>query len=126
MFARDAVFITCHFAVGETEYEYSGSEDEGEEPPVDGEPSSIALAPSESTLRRNFLKLQQENKERFGALEFVCKGAGIAFVCFILCAFVMIYRSVQVLDCILRLIITARYALIDQLFPTVTHFLISD
>ena len=51
--------------VGEAEYEYSGSEDEAEEPPEEGEPSSIALAPGESTLRRNFLKLQQqENKEK--------------------------------------------------------------
>ena len=56
--------------VGEEEYNYSGSEDETEEPPEEGEPSSIALQPGESTLRRNFLKLQQEkenktNKERY-------------------------------------------------------------
>jgi len=64
------------FSVGETEYEYSGSEDEVEEPPIDGEPSSIALQPSESTLRRNFLKLQQENKEKWvvvAALQMISK-----------------------------------------------------
>ncbi|NXU04172.1 TNIK kinase, partial [Buphagus erythrorhynchus] len=49
----------------ETEYEYSGSEEEEEEvPEQEGEPSSIVNVPGESTLRRDFLRLQQENKER--------------------------------------------------------------
>ncbi|XP_015206857.1 mitogen-activated protein kinase kinase kinase kinase 4 isoform X6 [Lepisosteus oculatus] len=49
----------------ETEYEYSGSEDEEEEMNEDeGEPSSIVNLPGESTLRREFLRLQQENKNR--------------------------------------------------------------
>ncbi|KAI1884981.1 hypothetical protein AGOR_G00215490 [Albula goreensis] len=49
----------------ETEYEYSGSEDEEEEMNEDeGEPSSIVNLPGESTLRREFLRLQQENKSR--------------------------------------------------------------
>uniref|UniRef100_A0A3P9JFR7 non-specific serine/threonine protein kinase n=1 Tax=Oryzias latipes TaxID=8090 RepID=A0A3P9JFR7_ORYLA len=52
----------------ETEYEYSGSEDEEEDPPEqEGEPSSIINA-TESTLRRDFIRLQQENKERSEAL----------------------------------------------------------
>uniref|UniRef100_A0A8B9WIY0 non-specific serine/threonine protein kinase n=1 Tax=Bos mutus grunniens TaxID=30521 RepID=A0A8B9WIY0_BOSMU len=51
----------------ETEYEYSGSEEEEEEAPEqEGEPSSIVNVPS--TLRRDFLRLQQENKERSEAL----------------------------------------------------------
>ncbi|XP_068841376.1 mitogen-activated protein kinase kinase kinase kinase 4 isoform X32 [Capricornis sumatraensis] len=53
----------------ETEYEYSGSEEEEEEAPEqEGEPSSIVNVPGESTLRRDFLRLQQENKERSEAL----------------------------------------------------------
>uniref|UniRef100_A0A4W5NML4 non-specific serine/threonine protein kinase n=1 Tax=Hucho hucho TaxID=62062 RepID=A0A4W5NML4_9TELE len=45
------------------EYEYSGSEDEEEEiNEEEGEPSSIVNLPGESTLRREFLRLQQENK----------------------------------------------------------------
>ncbi|XP_027861979.1 mitogen-activated protein kinase kinase kinase kinase 4 isoform X12 [Xiphophorus couchianus] len=53
----------------ETEYEYSGSEDEEEDPPEqEGEPSSIVNVPGESTLRRDFIRLQQENKERSEAL----------------------------------------------------------
>nr|XP_056715822.1 nik-related protein kinase [Euleptes europaea] len=49
----------------ETEYEYSGSEEEGDELNEDeGEPSSIVNLPGESTLRREFLRLQQENKNR--------------------------------------------------------------
>uniref|UniRef100_A0A8C6YAT1 non-specific serine/threonine protein kinase n=1 Tax=Naja naja TaxID=35670 RepID=A0A8C6YAT1_NAJNA len=49
----------------ETEYEYSGSEEEGDELNEDeGEPSSIVNLPGESTLRREFLRLQQENKSR--------------------------------------------------------------
>ncbi|CAL8289178.1 unnamed protein product [Lota lota] len=53
----------------ETEYEYSGSEEEEEEPAEqDGEPSSIVNVPGESTLRRDFIRLQQENKERSEAL----------------------------------------------------------
>ncbi|XP_045406258.1 mitogen-activated protein kinase kinase kinase kinase 4 isoform X42 [Lemur catta] len=53
----------------ETEYEYSGSEEEEEEvPEQEGEPSSIVNVPGESTLRRDFLRLQQENKERSEAL----------------------------------------------------------
>ncbi|XP_077480771.1 TRAF2 and NCK-interacting protein kinase-like isoform X6 [Stigmatopora argus] len=47
----------------ETEYEYSGSEEEEEERDV-GEPSSIINIPGESTLRRDFLRLQLANKER--------------------------------------------------------------
>ncbi|KAL2087814.1 hypothetical protein ACEWY4_016642 [Coilia grayii] len=53
----------------ETEYEYSGSEEEEEDPPeAEGEPSSIVNVPGESTLRRDFIRLQQENKERSEAL----------------------------------------------------------
>uniref|UniRef100_A0A672Z630 non-specific serine/threonine protein kinase n=1 Tax=Sphaeramia orbicularis TaxID=375764 RepID=A0A672Z630_9TELE len=53
----------------ETEYEYSGSEEEEEDPPEqEGEPSSIVNVPGESTLRRDFIRLQQENKERSEAL----------------------------------------------------------
>ncbi|XP_037399280.1 mitogen-activated protein kinase kinase kinase kinase 4 isoform X10 [Pygocentrus nattereri] len=53
----------------ETEYEYSGSEEEAEEvPEQEGEPSSIVNVPGESTLRRDFIRLQQENKERSEAL----------------------------------------------------------
>ncbi|XP_047205917.1 TRAF2 and NCK interacting kinase b isoform X13 [Girardinichthys multiradiatus] len=47
----------------ETEYEYSGSEEEDEEKDI-GEPSSIINIPGESTLRRDFLRLQLANKER--------------------------------------------------------------
>ncbi|XP_054479018.1 TRAF2 and NCK interacting kinase b isoform X4 [Anoplopoma fimbria] len=47
----------------ETEYEYSGSEEEDEERDV-GDPSSIINIPGESTLRRDFLRLQLANKER--------------------------------------------------------------
>uniref|UniRef100_A0A673LQJ8 non-specific serine/threonine protein kinase n=1 Tax=Sinocyclocheilus rhinocerous TaxID=307959 RepID=A0A673LQJ8_9TELE len=53
----------------ETEYEYSGSEEEEEEAQEqEGEPSSIVNVPGESTLRRDFIRLQQENKERSEAL----------------------------------------------------------
>ncbi|XP_062377808.1 TRAF2 and NCK interacting kinase b isoform X3 [Sardina pilchardus] len=51
----------------ETEYEYSGSEDEEEGRDM-GEPSSIINIPGESTLRRDFLRLQLANKERSEAL----------------------------------------------------------
>ncbi|XP_059390916.1 traf2 and NCK-interacting protein kinase-like isoform X8 [Carassius carassius] len=51
----------------ETEYEYSGSEEEEEERDI-GEPSSIINVPGESTLRRDFLRLQLANKERSEAL----------------------------------------------------------
>ncbi|XP_041964598.1 TRAF2 and NCK interacting kinase a isoform X7 [Alosa sapidissima] len=51
----------------ETEYEYSGSEEEEEEHDK-GEPSSIINVPGESTLRRDFLRLQLANKERSEAL----------------------------------------------------------
>ncbi|XP_056096897.1 TRAF2 and NCK interacting kinase a isoform X3 [Rhinichthys klamathensis goyatoka] len=51
----------------ETEYEYSGSEEEEEEHDM-GEPSSIINIPGESTLRRDFLRLQVANKERSDAL----------------------------------------------------------
>ncbi|XP_072110980.1 traf2 and NCK-interacting protein kinase-like isoform X3 [Mobula birostris] len=51
----------------ETEYEYSGSEEEEDEGDV-GEPSSIVNLPGESTLRRDFLRLQLANKERSEAL----------------------------------------------------------
>uniref|UniRef100_A0A3Q3JLW2 non-specific serine/threonine protein kinase n=1 Tax=Monopterus albus TaxID=43700 RepID=A0A3Q3JLW2_MONAL len=47
----------------ETEYEYSGSEEEDEEQDL-GEPSSTINIPGESTLRRDFLRLQLTNKER--------------------------------------------------------------
>ncbi|XP_065149165.1 mitogen-activated protein kinase kinase kinase kinase 4 isoform X2 [Paramisgurnus dabryanus] len=53
----------------ETEYEYSGSEEEEEEAQEqEGEPSSIVNVPGESTLRRDFIRLQQENKERSEAM----------------------------------------------------------
>ncbi|XP_067853396.1 mitogen-activated protein kinase kinase kinase kinase 4 isoform X2 [Heptranchias perlo] len=49
----------------ETEYEYSGSEEDEDGLNEDeGEPSSIVNQPGESTLRREFLRLQQENKDR--------------------------------------------------------------
>ncbi|XP_048844518.1 LOW QUALITY PROTEIN: TRAF2 and NCK-interacting protein kinase-like [Brienomyrus brachyistius] len=49
------------------EYEYSGSE--GDEDDIDtGEPSSLINIPGESTLRRDFLRLQLANKERSEAL----------------------------------------------------------
>ncbi|XP_059507319.1 mitogen-activated protein kinase kinase kinase kinase 4 [Stegostoma tigrinum] len=52
----------------ETEYEYSGSEeDEGGLNEDEGEPSSIVNQPGESTLRREFLRLQQENTNRTAA-----------------------------------------------------------
>ncbi|KAG7487378.1 hypothetical protein MATL_G00022610 [Megalops atlanticus] len=51
----------------ETEYEYSGSEEEEDENEM-GEPSSIINIPGESTLRRDFLRLQLANKERSEAL----------------------------------------------------------
>ncbi|XP_069474848.1 TRAF2 and NCK-interacting protein kinase isoform X3 [Ambystoma mexicanum] len=51
----------------ETEYEYSGSEEEEEENDS-GEPSSILNLPGESTLRRDFFRLQLANKERSEAL----------------------------------------------------------
>uniref|UniRef100_A0A667XJW1 non-specific serine/threonine protein kinase n=1 Tax=Myripristis murdjan TaxID=586833 RepID=A0A667XJW1_9TELE len=51
----------------ETEYEYSGSEEEDEERDM-GEPSSIINIPGESTLRRDFLRLQLANKERSEAM----------------------------------------------------------
>ncbi|XP_036403808.1 misshapen-like kinase 1 isoform X3 [Megalops cyprinoides] len=53
----------------ETEYEYSGSEDEDENRNDERESSSILNVPGESTLRRDFLRLQQENKERSEALK---------------------------------------------------------
>ncbi|XP_062333166.1 mitogen-activated protein kinase kinase kinase kinase 4 isoform X2 [Osmerus eperlanus] len=47
------------------EYEYSGSEDEEEEMnEEEGEPSSIVNVPGEWTLRREFLRLQQESRGR--------------------------------------------------------------
>ncbi|MED6244986.1 hypothetical protein ATANTOWER_029036, partial [Ataeniobius toweri] len=46
------------------EYEYSGSEDEEDEvTEEEGEPSSIVNAPGEWTLRREFLRLQTEDRE---------------------------------------------------------------
>ncbi|XP_067898907.1 traf2 and NCK-interacting protein kinase-like isoform X12 [Heterodontus francisci] len=51
----------------ETEYEYSGSEEE-EEDGDNGEPSSIVNLPGESTLRRDFLRLQLANKEKSEAI----------------------------------------------------------
>ncbi|KAJ8338150.1 hypothetical protein SKAU_G00371160 [Synaphobranchus kaupii] len=53
----------------ETEYEYSGSDDDDENPADQRESSSILNVPGESTLRRDFLRLQQENKERSEALK---------------------------------------------------------
>ncbi|XP_072329768.1 traf2 and NCK-interacting protein kinase-like isoform X7 [Scyliorhinus torazame] len=52
----------------ETEYEYSGSEEE-EEDNESGERSSIVNLPGESTLRRDFLRLQLANKERSEAIK---------------------------------------------------------
>uniref|UniRef100_A0A6I8NQM8 non-specific serine/threonine protein kinase n=1 Tax=Ornithorhynchus anatinus TaxID=9258 RepID=A0A6I8NQM8_ORNAN len=52
----------------ETEYEYSGSEEEDDSHGEEGEPSSIMNVPGESTLRREFLRLQQENKSNSEAL----------------------------------------------------------
>uniref|UniRef100_A0A8C3AYA2 non-specific serine/threonine protein kinase n=1 Tax=Cyclopterus lumpus TaxID=8103 RepID=A0A8C3AYA2_CYCLU len=49
---------------GEKEYEYSGSDEEDENRGDDRESSSILNVPGESTLRRDFQRLQQENKER--------------------------------------------------------------
>ncbi|XP_043561086.1 mitogen-activated protein kinase kinase kinase kinase 4 isoform X3 [Chiloscyllium plagiosum] len=52
----------------ETEYEYSGSEEDEDGLNEDeGEPSSIVNQPGESTLRREFLRLQQENTNRTAA-----------------------------------------------------------
>ncbi|NWW38744.1 TNIK kinase, partial [Panurus biarmicus] len=49
----------------ETDYDYSGSEEEDDDLNEDeGEPSSIVNLPGESTLRREFLRLQQEDKNR--------------------------------------------------------------
>ncbi|XP_067375458.1 mitogen-activated protein kinase kinase kinase kinase 4 isoform X2 [Channa argus] len=46
------------------EYEYSGSDDEGDEvTEEEGEPSSIVNVPGEWTLRREFLRLQTEDHE---------------------------------------------------------------
>ncbi|XP_056450629.1 misshapen-like kinase 1 isoform X5 [Gadus chalcogrammus] len=54
----------------ETEYEYSGSDEEDENRGDERESSSSILnVPGESTLRRDFLRLQQENKERSEALK---------------------------------------------------------
>uniref|UniRef100_A0A096M6U2 non-specific serine/threonine protein kinase n=1 Tax=Poecilia formosa TaxID=48698 RepID=A0A096M6U2_POEFO len=53
----------------ETEYEYSGSDEEDENRGDDRESSSILNVPGESTLRRDFQRLQQENKERTEALK---------------------------------------------------------
>uniref|UniRef100_A0A9J7ZKG9 non-specific serine/threonine protein kinase n=1 Tax=Cyprinus carpio carpio TaxID=630221 RepID=A0A9J7ZKG9_CYPCA len=53
----------------ETEYEYSGSDEEDENRGDERESSSILNVPGESTLRRDFLRLQQENKERSEALK---------------------------------------------------------
>lgn len=53
----------------ETEYEYSGSDEEDENRGDDRESSSILNVPGESTLRRDFQRLQQENKERSEALK---------------------------------------------------------
>ncbi|XP_053703879.1 misshapen-like kinase 1 isoform X5 [Synchiropus splendidus] len=48
----------------ETEYEYSGSDEEDENRGDDRESSSILNVPGESTLRRDFQRLQQENQDR--------------------------------------------------------------
>uniref|UniRef100_A0AAR2KWD3 non-specific serine/threonine protein kinase n=1 Tax=Pygocentrus nattereri TaxID=42514 RepID=A0AAR2KWD3_PYGNA len=53
----------------ETEYEYSGSDEDEENRGDERESSSILNVPGESTLRRDFLRLQQENKERSEALK---------------------------------------------------------
>ncbi|XP_017278627.1 mitogen-activated protein kinase kinase kinase kinase 4 isoform X2 [Kryptolebias marmoratus] len=46
------------------EYEYSGSDDDDDEvPEEEGEPSSIVNVPGEWTLRREFLRLQTEDRE---------------------------------------------------------------
>ncbi|XP_029020868.1 misshapen-like kinase 1 isoform X5 [Betta splendens] len=47
------------------EYEYSGSEEEEDEvPEEEGEPSSIVNVPGEWTLRREFLRLQTEDRDK--------------------------------------------------------------
>uniref|UniRef100_A0A8C5C3F3 non-specific serine/threonine protein kinase n=1 Tax=Gadus morhua TaxID=8049 RepID=A0A8C5C3F3_GADMO len=51
----------------ETEYEYSGSEEEDEDDKA-VDPSCFTNVPGESTLRRDFLRLQLANKERSDAL----------------------------------------------------------
>ncbi|XP_044219022.1 misshapen-like kinase 1 isoform X2 [Thunnus albacares] len=57
------------------EYEYSGSEEEEDEvAEEEGEPSSIVNVPGEWTLRREFLRLQTEDRE--GAREGVHGGGG--------------------------------------------------
>ncbi|KAJ8416603.1 hypothetical protein AAFF_G00324810 [Aldrovandia affinis] len=53
----------------ETEYEYSGSDEDDDNRGEENESSSILNVPGESTLRRDFLRLQQENKERSEALK---------------------------------------------------------
>ncbi|XP_053574303.1 misshapen-like kinase 1 isoform X4 [Bombina bombina] len=53
----------------DTEYDYSGSEDEEENHGEEGEPSSIMNVPGESTLRREFLRLQQDNKSNSEAMK---------------------------------------------------------
>nr|XP_014346123.1 PREDICTED: LOW QUALITY PROTEIN: misshapen-like kinase 1 [Latimeria chalumnae] len=53
----------------ETEYEYSGSEEEEDSHGEEGEPSSILNVPGESTLRREFLRLQQDKKGNSEALK---------------------------------------------------------
>uniref|UniRef100_A0A8D0B0N7 non-specific serine/threonine protein kinase n=1 Tax=Salvator merianae TaxID=96440 RepID=A0A8D0B0N7_SALMN len=53
----------------ETEYEYSGSEEEDDGRGEEGEPSSIMNVPGESTLRKEFIRLQQENKSNSEALK---------------------------------------------------------
>uniref|UniRef100_A0A452QGF0 non-specific serine/threonine protein kinase n=1 Tax=Ursus americanus TaxID=9643 RepID=A0A452QGF0_URSAM len=54
---------------GQPEYEYSGQRGGGYSHGEEGEPSSIMNVPGESTLRREFLRLQQENKSNSEALK---------------------------------------------------------
>ena len=46
---------------------YSGSEDESENGPEGGEASSIAATPGDSTLRRDFQKIQEGNGRLVGS-----------------------------------------------------------
>jgi len=59
---KDHIDQTKRRKAGGDNYEvYSGSEDEAEEHPEGGEPSSIAQTPHDSTLRRDFQKIQEGN-----------------------------------------------------------------
>ena len=61
---QNYIYIFLYPPGGENEYQYSGSEDEKDDnPTVEGEgPSSIQQAPGNSTLRRDFQKIQEGNR----------------------------------------------------------------